>query len=187
MGTIGGQILINEDWTIALVHKCGSTGLKAGFSRIGCEFITPDEPQLAPNAIVVVRNPLERVISWWRNQVRDRGRVDNVHREILGLRDDQLALDDTIRAILAVPDDRRDSHYRSYGAYLAPLKNVRLVALEKLTETWPRGVPYVGPGGRDINRTEDRGERPSDEVVEAFEDAYHADYLIWEEAIDGRD
>lgn len=180
MGTIGGQVPYNEDWTVGIVYKCASTSLKEGGRRAGYGFLPPKLPQASKNAIIVIRDPLERVVSWWRNQVRDRGRVSNVHTPNLGK---STELDDIVMAIIRTPDKLRDPHYRSYEAYIECFENVHLVALEKLSETWPRGVPRYMKSSANV--TTRKGEWPSPEVEEAFKHEYRRDYRIWRDALRG--
>lgn len=181
--TIGGQIRINQDWGIVVVYKCASSSLKQGYRAALYPFTPPGAPQMAKNAIVVVRNPLKRVISWYRNQVRDKQFISENHRERLGLDREEKDINTVIQAVIDCPDELRDPHYRSYEAYLEGLENVRLVALERLSDTWPHPVPLHIKAG--VNKTHGDYEEVSPEVEKAFEREFAEDFRIWRRACRG--
>jgi hypothetical protein len=162
-----GHIRLNDEYSLVLVNKCASTTFKN--SLVGERFNSKAEIT-TPKAIMVIRNPLERICSFWRMKRRDK--IGPLFGDI-----DSFVLD-----ALRTPDEARDPHICSYQRYIAHAPHARLIALEKLSEQWPVDLPRPF-GDRKENKTTDTGEKPSPEVVEAFEEAYMADFLLWEEAV----
>lgn len=162
-----GHIRLNDEYSLVLVNKCASTTFKN--SLVGERF-NSSAKITTPKAIIVIRNPLERICSFWRMKRRDK--IGPLFGSI-----DEFVLD-TVRT----PDEARDPHICSYQRYVAHAPNARLIALEKLSEQWPVDVPRPF-GDRKENKTQDTGEKPSPEVQEAFAEAYLADFLLWEEAV----
>ncbi len=182
MTTLRGHIRLNDQYSLVLVHKCASTSFTLGAQRQFLPFQGPDKPISTPETIMVIRHPLKRVISWWRNQVRGKKRLSDVHHGILGGDKHDAELDSVLERIIRTPDELRDPHFCTYGRYLEFTPNARLVALEKLSEQWPSGVPFpMTPHKKNV--TEGEVEEPSSEVAAAFEEAYLADFLRWEETI----
>jgi hypothetical protein len=102
------------------------------------------------------------------------------HQEILNT--DSQDLDTILRAIIACPETERDVHYAPYAQIVAEATVRTYVPLEKLSERWPAWAPELILPEKVYNSTK-HAEWPSPEVEEALEDAYMADFLLWEESI----
>ena len=173
---------LTPEWSLVAVAKCGSTmidrNLEGKYPKYGAKHELSTK-----GAIIIVRNPLDRLLSYYRDFVVRGGKLPTNHYVLMdgiGLRP---SLDSLAKAIIRTPDDARDPHFCSYGRYTACAEIVRPVALESLSETWPKDVPMPFDPSKKVRTTEDKGERMSPEVQEAWEDAYQADFLLWEEAI----
>jgi hypothetical protein len=144
----------------------------------------PGAPLETPKAVIIIREPIGRVISWWRNQVRDRGCVDSVHRKALNIGACITELDDVLRAIIRCPAEARDQHYLPYRFYMEDAPEDILVIPMERPELWPEALgknPLMTPDKRNV--TTGDYEEPSPEVLAALKAEYADDIKLWEEAM----
>jgi hypothetical protein len=163
-------IPLNDEYTLLLVPKCASTSIRL-HEPYRNAVRKPGAPLETPKAVIIIREPIGRVISWWRNKVRDRDGMD-------------MGLDDALWDIMRCPAVARDPHYLPYRFYMdgAP-EDILVIPMER-PELWPEALgknPLLGPDKR--NATTGDYEEPSPDVLAALKAVYADDIKLWEEAM----
>jgi len=180
---INNRLQVTPDFGIQLVPKCGTSSLKKAFGKRDArdtKFIYHSGP-LRGRKLAVIRQPIERLLSWWRQQVRNAGRVSEQHCRYLKVNQHNLDLNHIMRAIIACP--RKEVHYAHYHDII-DVEDTHIITLERLHEQWPDWAPELNLP-EPVNTTEKKpGEGLEREVREALEEHYLADVLLWEEALE---
>lgn len=180
---LGSAYQINEDWSICPINKCGSSMLKLRLCvDQGRRPIEAGNDLPTKGGIFIVRHPLRRIESYWRDFVYRMGRMPHNHATSIKSTL-KPSFEELVWKVLNTPDAQRDVHLCSYGRFTACAEEVLPVALENIAGSWPKDIELpFDPSKKD--RESPKAETPlSDELKERFEDAFHADFLLWEEAI----
>ena len=125
--------------TIGAPPKCGSSSIHAALQReFGCaNLVDCPEVNLVKRALVtgdvvfIVRYPLRRFKSLWRNKCRDKGKLAGHDGKLYGLTPDVLF--DYVVA--------HDNHHWTPQAELLGDLKATLVPLENLNEWWAHATP----------------------------------------------
>jgi len=133
------------DITFGVPPKCGSSSVNAALQEaFGCEnLVYCDDvrllktPPIAGRLIFVVRHPLDRFKSLWKNKCRDNGKLAGHGTNLFGLTPAELF--DYIRA-------RRNSHWTPQSELLGTLATTRytdIVPLEDFAPYCTYNIPMM--------------------------------------------
>lgn len=167
--------------TFAVPPKCGSSALyealeaEFGVVRTECAEIMMLSKALVPKGyptIAVLRNPIDRFRSLWRNKCRDHGRIGKTgeHNAIFDM---------TPYELLTYMYSHNNDHWTPQNELLEGLPNLVYVPLDEFSEFWRENVPCQYEL---VKAHTTKGHVPMDaDLISEVVEFYHADYDLLNE------
>ena len=176
----GWQYIREWDMVVGVCPKCGSGSIRAAIDAEGLEYWHRADPMEVSRRVFVVRHPLDRFESLWRNKCRDGGLVRVGKKIAPGTfhQLDGLTPRELFEYSLKNPNHHWTPQIVLHGQVAQ--RECRIVRIEDMNTFWHKLPDSTHPFPQH-NRTHGKVEYDMelmDEVLNYYED----DYILWAQA-----
>ncbi|MEP2026186.1 MAG: sulfotransferase family 2 domain-containing protein [Reichenbachiella sp.] len=150
-----------EKMTVRDVHQLAKTHTKS-FIESGYE------------SFVVVRNPMDRLLSCYYDQVKDRDQTGYFSHLYFGIFKQNLSFDQFVQLVAKIPDSIKEPHFRVQKYCVPDTENLRVFKFENMNDEI---IPYLKKHGLSVEWQNQNRNKKNDSISNRTESLVKSIYL----------